>query len=80
MNWFPLNNVIICWMHRISNGTATYPISYTTMAMPMNNVEINNDDYSANWFVHICYSVTLTSCYVSNADASNYNNLLVIGY
>ena len=74
------NNVIICWMHRISNGTATYPISYTTMAMPMNNVEYNIIGGSAGWSYHYVDNVNLTSCRVANADNSNYNNLLVIGY
>jgi len=67
-------------MHRIANGKVTYPHSFTNVAMPMNNVEINSKATSAGWFNHSVYSRTLTYCYVSNADASDYNNLLVIGY
>ena len=67
-------------MHRISNGIATYPISYTTMAMPMNNVEYSTMTSSAGWAYHWVDKANLTSCSVQNADSSNYNNLLVIGY
>lgn len=74
------NGFIICFFKRIANGTIQYPISFTTVAIPINAQEGVNSGTSAYWYVHCINSASLTSCYVYNVDAQNYNNLIVVGF
>lgn len=74
------NGFILCFFKRIANGTIQYPISFTTVAIPVNAQEWNTQKTSAGWSAHVTYNVSLTSCYVYNADAQDYNNLIVVGF
>ena len=74
------NGFIICFFKRIANGIIQYPISFTTVAIPINAIETNTHIGSTGWFYHIMYSVNLTSCYIENTDAANYNNLIVVAF
>ena len=78
--FFLNNGFIICFFKRIANGIIQYPISFTTVAIPINAIERNNPGTSAGWSAHYINTVSLTSCYVYNVDAQNYNNLIVVGF
>lgn len=74
------NGFILCFFKRIANGTIQYPISFTTVAIPINAPEWNTTGVSAGWSSHLIHSVSLTNCYVFNQDAQDYNNLIVVGF
>ena len=74
------NGFILCFFKRIANGTIQYPISFTTVAIPINAQEWNTDGTSGGWCAHVIKGASLTSCYVYNVDAKYYNNLIVVGF
>lgn len=74
------NGFILCFFKRIANGTIQYPISFTTVAIPINAQEWNGNGTSAGWCAHVIKGASLTNCYVFNQDAQDYNNLIVVGF